>query len=359
MNDAKNSNPFAGPDWSGLQQQYFDAFTSFVAGPDTMGANQDRLTAWEQAFDYWSDAVETSLPKESHGMFRSMRQQFRSFYSIAGEVAAMVQELTDSGQDAVDWQSVMEARFRKLKAGIDRWITTGQADMLHTLPGFMSPAMMWQHMQSLVPVSPQEIVAKLAAVPGLGAANPVQEKFREGARLWNDYEQNYREYVIVLGELGKLGLDRLAAGIEERTLTGKKISSLGEVYRLWTDANEEVFAEFAFNEDYAKLYANLVNSMLACRQYNNMLLDDILQAAGMPTAEGVNAACKRLQQMRNEFNAMIEIQQQTTRELAKLRLDLAKLNKQPPKRTTSTSTRKPAAKKPAKKQQTGRKKTSS
>lgn len=358
MSDSEHSNPFLQPDWLGLQQQYLDAFTSFAGGQAAPGPDQEFLTIWQQAVDHWGDGVEKSLPDGNQAVFRAMKQQHRLYCFLSGQLAAMLHDFAGDGEDLPDWRSAMESRFACLKEEIDRWVQAATDKQIPEMPEFLSAAI-WQPMQFLFPVSSQESVAKLLNFPGLGAMKPLQDKFGQGIRLWKEYEKNRREFLQALAETGKLALDRLADRITHMAESRQKITGLGQFYRIWMDVNDEVFTEFAFQEDYARLYANLVNSMIACRQHQNAVLDEIMQAVNLPAGGDVDTAYRRLQEMRKELDAMHEMQRRTVEELAKLGSAVQHLETRPAVKSGSVDKNRSAARKKSKTKQAATKKPSS
>jgi rubrerythrin len=97
---------------------------------------------------------------------------------------------------------------------------------------------------------------------------------------------------------------------------------------MWIDANEEVFASYVTNEDYSKLYSELVNSFVKFKKQSNELSDDILKALNMPTSAGVNTITMRQHQIKNQLRSSMEMQQKTMDTLEKMRLEIQNIQSQ-------------------------------
>jgi class III poly(R)-hydroxyalkanoic acid synthase PhaE subunit len=187
---------------------------------------------------------------------------------------------------------------------------------------------------------------RLFSLPGIGPSREFQEKVRKTILLWQEYQDNSREFQMAFAELGKLALDRLGEKISGIAAAGKKITSLKQIYALWVDANEEVFAQFACNEDYSRLYGGLVNSLMAFRRQANEVLDEILSLLNMPTLKSMNTLYKRQHDMANALRGGRDAQRHMEQELAELRAALGKKQARP---AASGQARKAGTTRPARK----------
>jgi len=333
----KASNPFLNSEWINLQKQYIDALSSFKPEQPTADNYGGNHQAWKEALDYWWKSAGKLLPDNSRSVFESVLGQGSAFYAFADQFAVILQEISASDKASNDWQAIMANHLDKMKSGLDSY-NASMMDPAHASAfAWPQPLESWKQVMAAMAIVPEEVFeylekssednvfASLAAVPGIGFTREFQDKLLEAGRLWKIYQQCHREYSSAFTELSKLALDRLGEKIVECARSGKKIRSLKEVYNLWIDASEEVFAEFAFNEDYSLLYGKLVNSLMAFKRHNDSIVDDFLPLLNLPSRQSMQTVYKRQQQMRNELRNATEIQQAIENSLQQLRSDMQAL----------------------------------
>jgi len=349
----KNFNPFLNSDWLSLQQQYIDALSSLNPQQNKSGPTHAGQQGWNEALNHWQKAVEKFLPGEGRSLFDNVLNQARLYYSIADDFAVMLRDISATDRHTEDWQAIMASHLGKMKAEFDlddqagkhrgpvaTWFRAYPLDGWDKVTGGMSvfpEGLFGNPLEEDI----EKLQERLAAIPGIGPTREFQDKIASATRLWKDYQHKYKDYHAVLSQLGKLALDRLEHKIIEMADSGKKISSLRQVYNLWIDSNEEVFGRFAFNEDHARLYGELVNAMMRYRLKCNEIVDVVLAAMNMPTGEGMNSVYRKQHQMETSL-------QQLQTELEHLRSRLGGVA--PADAVTPPKTRTSRKKKPARKQ---------
>ena len=140
----------------------------------------------------------------------------------------------------------------------------------------------------------------------------------------------------------------------------QKTHKLKEIYNLWIDANEAVFAEYAQTEEYSLLYAGLVNSLVKFKGHFNELTDDILRAYNVPTSQGMAAIAKQQMEIKKELRETRDTQQKIIYGLEKLQTDLNPAKKKSVKKKTTGNKKKTpsrSAKKPTARKKSTRKKS--
>jgi len=116
---------------------------------------------------------------------------------------------------------------------------------------------------------------------------------------------------------------------------------LRELYRLWIQSQEEVYAETVFTEEYSELYGCLLNSLMEFRQHNQGLFAEILSAFNLPTHAEMQNISKAQQKLRRDIQ-LTQQQQQTNasavealkKELAEIRQHLAENQDRPKQNKT-------------------------
>jgi class III poly(R)-hydroxyalkanoic acid synthase PhaE subunit len=333
----KYTSPFLSPEWQNLQQQYIDALSALNPDSTGPGSTSSGLQGWQEALEHWRKSVESFLPPEAKLAFDNILQQTQLYYSMADDFAGMLRDISMTDRNTGDWREVMSRHLGKMKAQYDACETGHQA--WSTLSPLFRPALLdgWRNLARAMSISPEDIFEnpvhdeieklqqRLSAIPGIGPTREFQEKLASALALWKQYELHYRNYHSTLSQLGKLALDRLESRIIRLAGEGGRITSLRQIYNYWIDANEEVFSGFVFNDDYARLYADLVNALMRYRQKCNEIIDDILVTMNMPTGAGMQTVYKRQQQMRQALRESLGRQQQMEDSLSQILQEVERL----------------------------------
>ena len=114
---------------------------------------------------------------------------------------------------------------------------------------------------------------------------------------------------------------------------------------MWIDANEEALSSYVYKKVYAKLYGDLVNSLMEFKKHSNDLSDKMLGILNIPTSAGVNTVTQRQHQIKNQLRSTMEMQQRTMDTLEAIRGDLQKIQSQIPAKKTVKTTKKSAGSK--------------
>ena len=146
-----------------------------------------------------------------------------------------------------------------------------------------------------------ERIDQFLSIPAVGYMREWQEQTQGGVRLTMDYQQALQEYVHAHGRLGVDALERLAAKIIERAEQGREINTLREVYDLWVDCGEEAYSALVFTEEYADIYARLVNALMALKHHNQTAVDNVAESLNLPTHQGITTLQRRQQEFRREI----------------------------------------------------------
>ncbi len=350
-----NANPFLNSDWLSLQQQFIDALSSL--NPDQAKTNQSNgaQPGWNEALEHCCQAADKILPGGGKSLFDNILQQTRLYYSITDNFAGLLRDMSVADRHTDEWRAIMASHFAKMQAQFDADGNSGKTwNNMASL--FRSSALDgWEKAVSGMHIFPEDIFKhsflddieklqeRLTAVPGIGPTREFQDKLARAIRLWKDYQKKSRDYHSALSQLGKLALDRLEQKILELADADKKISSLKQIYNLWIDSNEEVFARFAFKQEHASLYGDLVNSLMHYRRQSNEIMDGILSAMNMPTGEGMNTVYRRQRQMMHTLRGSIEIQKQMEKSFQELQASLDRINSSTDKAKPGSSSKSAAS----------------
>jgi len=336
----KDDNPFLGAEWQKMQRQYVEALSAFYPKQPTSDTTYTNPQAWNNALDSWWKSVEGEISDKNKPVMDAILNQSRIFYSITDHFASMINEIGAADKDTDDWQGILDRNLEQMKSMFDQYISENNTTA--TAPPFMwaQPIESWKQVISGITVLPDEMMEKimqqgvkdfsdkLLSMPGIGVTGEYQEKLQTTISLWNEYQAHSKKYRKKFSELGKQAVEKLRENIHKKATTNEKISSLKEIYNMWIDANEEVFASYVADEDYSILYGELVNSLVNFKKQSNELSDDILKALNIPTAAGVNTVTMRQHQIKNYLRSTMEMQQRSIDTMEEMRLELQKIQSQ-------------------------------
>jgi polyhydroxyalkanoate synthesis regulator phasin len=109
---------------------------------------------------------------------------------------------------------------------------------------------------------------------------------------------------VGFGALGQKSLETFQKRLETTAADSGPVNSVRQVYNIWVDACEEVYAEYAMSDDYAKRYGEMVNALMAVKQQGARLVDESLEAMNMPTRTEISGLQRRLHDSRKDFRKL-------------------------------------------------------
>jgi len=317
-----DSNPVWNDDWMASQKNFWDAWSHILSqSMEPSPSSQAFAVPWTTALDLWAKTAVPAAPAAGEDFFRSIVRQGRTFLRLGEEFSKLTRNLAEGAQAGSNWKDVFAAKLNELKAGF----TYGSASEVTStlrglLPFFELPMDTWSRMfssSSLLPgdflrsvkseglgsVAGQvhERMDQFLSVPAVGYMREWQEQTQGGMRLTMDYHEALQEYLHAHGRLGVDALERLAAKIIERAEKGQEINTLREVYDLWVDCSEEAYSAFVFTEEYADIYARLVNALMALKHHNQTAVDEVAVSLNLPTHQGITTMQRRQQELRREI----------------------------------------------------------
>jgi class III poly(R)-hydroxyalkanoic acid synthase PhaE subunit len=158
-------------------------------------------------------------------------------------------------------------------------------------------------------------------------------------RLLMDYQRALQDYTQFFADLGMCSVDCMRGKLLERDDRSKPVDSARQLYDLWVQSCEEVYAEQVSTPRYAELHGRLVNALMALKRHQGQMVDEALGAMNMPTRSELRTLQDRQQQIRRD-------NQRLRCEIDTLREQLEKLSQpQPPAPASAPAAR--AAKKKA------------
>ncbi len=317
-----DSNPVWNDDWMASQKIFWDAWSHILSqSMEPSPSSQAFAVPWTAALDLWAKNAAPAAPAAGEDFFQSIVRQGKTFLRLGEEFTKLTRNLAEGAQAGSNWKDLFAAKFNELKAGFTHGSASDVTSTLRgLLPFFELPMDAWSRMfssSSLLPgdflrsVKPEglggvagqihERMDQVLSVPAVGYMREWQEQTQEGVRLTMDYQKALQEYLHAHGRLGVDALERLAAKIIERAKQGQEINTLREVYDLWVDCGEEAYSALVFTEEYADIYAQLVNALMALKHHNQTAVDEVAGSLNLPTHQGITTVQRRQQELRREI----------------------------------------------------------
>lgn len=331
---SRESNPFASPDWLEIQRRYLEALSR---GADNQAGSRDDAAGtaqWYQAAEEWWQSILPRMPDGSSGYIDNLLHQSRSFLAMTEEFARLIADMAGAGGEG-DWQSILNHHINLMKERLHALAIPGGEEDDPTQP-WRSLLETWNRALAVMPDelfqgadgnALKSITDRFLALPAFGPGADYLTAMRDTLKLWGDYQENCRRYCRVFHRLGSEALDKLEQRLRLRGSEGKQITSLRDLYALWIDCNEEVYAEFAAGEEYAVLYADLVSSFMAFRRQSRKLLDASLRQLELPTTESMAALTKSQLELRRQLQQTLAEQRRAQSEIDALKAELEDLHR--------------------------------
>ena len=321
------------PDWLGMQRRYLDALSSLGAGSPFAAASPFQAASpfsplnpfgapagpapgapWANAMHGWLPSARPAAPDDTRDFFGKVLEQSRYYWSMSAQFSKLIEDIAACEGNKKAILDCVNARFKALQAASTAACNPGPADptqQYEALLTFMQTAG-----ASLSPwlaagagaFAPEggigQIRARLLSMPGLGYSRETQDKLQELLRLWGEYQDNYQEYQSVMTRLNQESLALMQKAIIKRSKKDEGIRSMKQLYDLWIESSERAYGEYVFTDEYAALNGRLVNSLMAFRQKQNEISEDILAAMNMPTMRAMNTLERRQHQLRKQIKTL-------------------------------------------------------
>lgn len=148
----------------------------------------------------------------------------------------------------------------------------------------------------------------ISRLPALGLVREQTEAWRELLAAQAEYQQLEQELRTVWAKVQTDALAMLEALIRERKQSAGSpvpgIEDYRELYNLWVECGEKVFAQVAHSESYCKLQAQLGNAAIRLRAGQQAMLERALKQYDLPTRSELNTVHKQMRELRERMAAL-------------------------------------------------------
>jgi class III poly(R)-hydroxyalkanoic acid synthase PhaE subunit len=152
----------------------------------------------------------------------------------------------------------------------------------------------------------------LARMPPLGLAREQTETWRDMMAAQAECQVLEQELRAVWTQVQSDALGLLEKMLRERN-PDQRVNNYRELYDLWVECGEKVFAQVAHSESYAKLQAQVGNAAIKLRARQQAVIERGLKYFDLPTRPELNTVHKQMRELRERI-ATLEAQLAEARE---------------------------------------------
>jgi len=298
-----SESPFWNEDWVHTQQKYWEQWTDMSRKAMGMEPAQ---SPWESAMNHWWQAISPNAPDATRGFMDKMLQQGKVFYRLGDEMAKNMGKHKD-WSDALN--ETLETIQENMAAGAEQSAEVSEKGFSQWMGFWEGPIESWRKAAGQLPLNSDlagtpNLLEQVLGMPGLGFTREDEERYKELGQSWLAYQHALLKYQHFFADLGTAATRCMKDKVKGLVDEGKKIESNRALYDLWVAACEEEYGKHVITPQYAKVYGELVNSLMSFKKQWRELVDQRLGLMGMPTTREVRTLQSRLQESRREMRAM-------------------------------------------------------
>ena len=354
-----SEDPFSiANDWLAYQQKYWKALSSLVPD-DTPEKNASSRQSFNFAQNPWSDTLESwwktnsvNAPPPAKDFYSQIVEQGKSYIKMAENLSNAMQSANIANQTATQWHDVLHSTLNSMKDSylspnkdaqdtLHKWMGMGELPVDHWQRIFSSMSFMpgdfLQGLNTLdlnhMDKSMKEHLDQFISAPGVGHMRERQGQYQELNSLWINYLTALQEYMEAHNQIAIKSIERMQSCFGNQETEGNQLNSIRDIYDLWIDCCEDVYADSVNSDEYVEIYGNIVNALMALKRHSRMMVDETLGALNMPTRAEINTLHERFHQEWRENKKLRS-------ELENIKDQLAAMNKPKPaaRRTTARKT---------------------
>ncbi len=124
---------------------------------------------------------------------------------------------------------------------------------------------------------------------------------------WASYNEAVQHYQQLFTDMGNQVVEQLKEHLNELSQTtndNAKMQSATELFQLWVETHEEIYAQLAMTDHYQTAYSDLVNKMMELKQSLQKQAFDALKHSPFASQEELDEAYKRIQNLKLENRSL-------------------------------------------------------
>ena len=349
-----NDKPFPwANDWMDYQRKYWDALNALTPeGSKTsteVSSSSASINPWADALDKWWMSASSLATPPVQEFYSRLIDQGKSYFGMVEGLNQALQTAASTGQSLSQWQDAMSKTFDSMKMAFTEPARDVQENAQKMRGLWELPLENWERMASSMSLTPGDLLQginvpdvgtlresmkgrldQFLSAPGVGHMRERQDQFQELTRLWINYQESMQDYARSFSDMGVKSVERLQKRFAEFIKEGKELKSLRNIYDLWVDCCEESYADYVTTDHYVEVHGRMVNSLMALKRHNRMMIDEVLGALNMPTRREMETLHSRFHQLRRQEKA-------TQKEIEILKSKVSAMASQPTKPAAARS----------------------
>jgi poly[(R)-3-hydroxyalkanoate] polymerase subunit PhaE len=297
-------------DWTEFQKKYFDALMAFNPS-SSFNNNLSANSFWSKAMEDWWKSMKMDSGMENQALFDKVIEQSRNYYFMGEQFSSLIEGLTNLKNK--DTSGFINNKFKEFESMFT------QPSFDFSWSSFIDDCEFpYDWMKNNVLSNGFDISdlfggdnsemkkmrEQFLSMPGIGYYGVKQEKIQKLIKLSTIYQDNYSENQTVMTRLNNDALELMRKKILRMSKQGEDFNSMRQIYDLWVESNEKVYADYAYTEEYSDLNGRLVNSQMALKRLSQEMTEDMLSAMNMPTTRAMNDLERRHYELRKKFKFM-------------------------------------------------------
>jgi class III poly(R)-hydroxyalkanoic acid synthase PhaE subunit len=144
----------------------------------------------------------------------------------------------------------------------------------------------------------------LEQMPPLGLAREQTQAWRDLSAAQDECQKLGQELRTILTQVQADALTLLEQRVREREQSNGTVSTYRELYDLWVECGEQVYAQVAHSDAYAKLQAELGNATMRLRARQQKVIEHGLKQFDLPTRSELNTVHRQMRELRAKVAAL-------------------------------------------------------
>jgi len=288
----------------------------------TQGLFDDPSAAYADALRSWWLKVSPESPPSTQQFFEKLIEQGAAYFQLSQHLGGNG-EATDK-DTAGQWTESVMGLVSQLEKSFSETISQDSASVTQLKRFMEQPFSSWEAFaDSLGNGGP---LANLKSLPAMGIGREIQMLVQQCLTEELTYQQVLAKYQQFHSEVGVSSCDRLRQALAAADI-GQFISAR-QIYDLWVQVCEAVYAQEVATPAFSLLFGELVNAMMALQNARQSLANKILSGLGLPTQRDNQALTQAFQRLRDEQKEYQNDIHQLRRRCDKLEKEISKTGHQ-------------------------------
>ena len=312
--------------WLAVQKKYMDAWlgmahqmaSTHYAPPSPGGAPGQALA---QGLAFWAKMMTPALPLQGRGLSEKLAELGQGYLQMGEHLWRMLQGVQADVKAGADWQGALHKQLEALQESFTT--SAGRADPsagLATLWGM--PLQHWRRLASSFSVLPGDVEKSLRgegplgpealqrelrnvlSFPAFGYTREWQAQLQQWGHYWLEHTQALQAYESALSKVGVRAFELLSTKLLGMAKAGEVVDSVRAAYDLWIDCAEAAYAEVVCGEEFLRLQARLINTLMALKRHEQQMVEEVQAGLNVPTRRELDTTHARVQGLRRELRAL-------------------------------------------------------